>query len=280
MKAPAKINLFLKITGVRPDGYHTLENVFLPIANLNDEVTLEPSNEKGITLKQLGGPTLCINRSNLCLKAADAFCIATGLTPNVSILLTKRIPLVAGLGGGSSDAAAVLRLLNEYCDNPLSNSQLHEIASSLGADVPFFLNPTPSLGTGIGDILSPVQLNCRIPLVIVSPPFPLPVEWSFTHAKQIPADSSPTLADCLKAMKSGNLEALATNTRNDLEHAVFEKFPILQMTREAMLAAGALTIHVSGSGPSLFAISHEDKLTAIADACNKFFPDKTFIFNE
>ena len=216
------------------------------------------------------------DRSNLCLKAADVFAATTGLSTDVSIQLSKRIPIAAGLGGGSSDAASVLTLLNEHCGKPLSCDELHCIAANLGADVPFFLNPKPALGLGIGDELSPIELTCAVPLLIVTPSFQLPVAWSFNHLKTLPQDSQPHLDACLKAMKDGDIEALAANCRNDLEHAVFEKFPILQMIREAMIAAGALTVHISGSGPSLFAIAPEERLPAIAEASRKFISVNVF----
>ena len=280
MKAPAKINLFLKVTGVRDDGYHTLENVYLPIPELYDDISLEANDGLGVSIKQLAGPVVPTDRTNLCMKAADAFATVTGLCPNVTILLSKRIPIAAGLGGGSSDAAAVLKLLNDHCGKPLSDEKLHDIAVKLGADVPFFLNPMPALGLGIGEILSPKELNCRMPLLIVTPNFQLPVAWSFNHLKSFPQDSQPQLDACLKAMKDGDIEAIAANCRNDLEHAVFEKFPILQIIREAMIAAGALTVHLSGSGPSLFAIAQEEKLSMIAEAASKFINVNIFRSNQ
>ena len=263
MKAIAKTNLFLSVLGKRSDSYHDLENVFVPLSDVYDEVEL--ASGKGAIALEVEGASLSTDRGNLCLKAADAFCEASGCFPEVNIHLRKNIPIAAGLGGGSSDAAAVLLLLNEHCGFPLNAEQLKSIASKLGADVPFFLHPVPSLGTGIGDVLSPIELNVNFAVIMVAPCFPLPVRWTFSHLVG-PAPDAPSLQRFLDAARGSSAAELAKACRNDLETAVFNKFPLLCAMRDCLLKNGALAVHVSGSGPSLFAISEIERASSVASS--------------
>ncbi len=252
MKAVAKTNLFLRVLGKRDDAYHELENVFVPVQGLYDDVELLPGKD-GVSL-QVEGENVSAGQDNLCIRAAEAFSHASGIDLNIGIFLRKRIPVAAGLGGGSSDAAAVLLLLNEHHGNPLDTGQLRVLASGLGADVPFFLKPEPALGTGIGDELSPICLNVRFSLILVTPCFPLSVKWTFSHLPPT-LPSEPCLDDFLEAARGGDVHLFAQMCRNDLEEPVFGKFPLLCAMRDCLMENGALAVHVSGSGPSLFAIA-------------------------
>ncbi len=269
MRAIAKTNLFLRIVGKRSDSYHELENVFVPLHEIYDDVQLVSGTGKGISLS-VTGRGLVADQSNLCLRAADAFCEAAGVKPNVEICLEKRIPIAAGLGGGSSDAAAVLLLLNDYCGKQLGADELHTLAAGLGADVPYFLNPVPALGTGRGDVLSPLELNGRFAVILAAPCFPLSVVWTFSHL-QPPASTAPRLEDFLAAARSGEIADIAAACRNDLEAAVFMKFPLLCAMRDCMLENGALTVHVSGSGPSLYALVEIEDAKQVAEAYSRMF---------
>ena len=251
MKAIAKTNLFLRVLGKRQDGYHELENVFLPVPELHDDVELVGNGSLSFRVEGANVPS---DAENLCLKAANAFCQASGMTLDVGIFLRKRIPVAAGLGGGSSDAAAVLLLLNEHYGFPLDSVQLHALASALGADVPFFLNPVTSLGRGIGNLLTPVSLNVHFSLIVVTPCFPLSVKWAFSHLPSKMPDA-PCLDDFLNAAAGCSVLDFAKTCRNDLEEPVFKKFPLLCAMRDCLAGNGALSVHVSGSGPSLFAIA-------------------------
>ena len=263
MKAVAKTNLFLRVLGKRQDAYHELENVFVPVLGLYDDVELLPCND-GISF-QVEGETVSAGKDNLCIRAAGAFSHASGIALNIGIYLRKRIPIAAGLGGGSSDAAAVLLLLNERYGNPLSIEQLKALASGLGADVPFFLKPEPTLGTGIGDILRPICINVKFALLIFTPCFPVPVKWTFSH---LPSNlpEKPCLNDFLEAAKGEDVHSFAQMCRNDLEAPVFRKFPLLCAMKDCLLENGALTVHVSGSGPSLFAIVENNAAQGVAES--------------
>ena len=267
MQTCAKINLFLKVLGTRPDGYHELETVFLPIPGLYDDVTVTPSEKQGLSISC--NDHELETEKNLCLKAARAFCNQTGLPQAFHVELVKRIPVAAGLGGGSSDAAATLLQLNHFLEKPLSQDELIKLAASIGADVPFFLNPTPSAATGIGDILSPINLSAKLDVLVISPGIPIPVKWAYDHCHPQPA---VTLTEFQQACAANSAEAIAKLCHNDLEYAIFEKFPLIAMMRDHLLKDGALCVHVSGSGSSLFALLPQNRHD-IRDAFANTFQD-------
>ena len=254
MRTCAKINLFLKVLGTRQDGYHELETVFLPIHGLYDDVTVTPSSKPSLSISCNSHELETDN--NLCLKAARAFCNQTGLPQAFHVALVKRSPVAAGLGGGSSDAAATLLQLNGLLEKPLPSSKLVKLAATVGADVPFFLNPTPSVATGIGEILSPMPLAPKLNVLVISPGIPIPVKWAYDHCRPQPA---ATLDDFRLTCAGQSAEAIAKLCHNDLEYAIYDKFPLLCMMRDFLLKEGALCVHVSGSGSSLFAILPESR---------------------
>jgi 4-diphosphocytidyl-2-C-methyl-D-erythritol kinase len=178
LRAPAKVNLGLRLTGRRADGYHTLESVFVPI-EIWDELTLDvsPGTLKiELEMEPATGEELpaalgdvSAGPDNLVVRAAAAFCEHTGLEAQIGLRLRKRIPAGAGLGGGSSDAAAVLRGLASLCDPAIPLQSLHGVALSLGADVPFFLSPQPALVRGIGEKIESLSGVPALDLVVVNP---------------------------------------------------------------------------------------------------------------
>ena len=265
MKTCAKINLFLKVLGTRADGYHELETVFLPIPGLYDDVTVTPSDKPSLSIS-CNMPELETD-GNLCLKAARAFCNQTGLPQAFHVDLVKRIPVAAGLGGGSSDAAATILQLNSYLQKPLSHGELVKLAATVGADVPFFLKPTPSAATGIGDVLSPIDVSANLDVLVISPGIPIPVKWAYDHCKPQPA---VTLDEFRQTCASASVETIAKLCHNDLEYAIFDKFPVIAMMRDHLLAQGALCVHVSGSGSSLFAILPPNRHDIRDDFANAF----------
>ena len=221
METCAKVNLFLRITGKRPDGYHELENIFWPLSWLKDTVTVTLKPSGGISM-ECDAPGVPVDQSNLCWKAANAFLDATALPLSPHITLTKRIPVAAGLGGGSSDAAATLLELNKLAGNPLDSSSIHAIATKLGADVPFFLNPMPSLATGIGEILKPVPSQGSCHVFLANPQFPVPASWAYKHWHEDFIDPGTTCTKMLAFMKAGEWEKAFSDIRNDLEHCIFK----------------------------------------------------------
>lgn len=255
MLTPSKINLFLHITGQRSDGYHELEMLFYPLREPADTVTLSRTSGSGITLRTDRADIPADGR-NLCVKALLAFCRAAGIKPEgFEITLEKTIPVAAGMGGGSSDAAAVLRLLQQQYPARLTEIQLAEIALSLGADVPFFLNPVPAAAGGIGEKLTPLaDMPPELPILIDAPGFPVSAKWAYKNKRKVSPPAPGQMAELIKKLRDRDFAAAADLMHNDLEDAVFEKFPILEKRKADLLSAGACRVMMTGSGPTLFAM--------------------------
>ncbi len=269
-EAAAKINLFLTVRRRRSDGYHVIETVFLPLPGLRDTVAVEDFRPGEIRLAA-DRPELPTDRKNLCWQAAAAFAESANLTPGWRISIEKRIPVAAGLGGGSSDAAATLQLLNLRYGSPLAPRRLHAIAASLGADIPFFLQPRPALAGGIGDRLEDLELNCEIPLVLLNPGLaPLTAAWAYSTIKgefdRLPA------TPMVEAMRNGDLNRIAAAAHNRFDRAVCRKMPLVAIFLEFLQGRGCLTAHVSGSGPTVYGIcrDREQALSAAAAARRRF----------
>ena len=246
-----KLNLRLKVTAVRPDGLHELSTLFWPLDFPGD--LLEAEEAAGLTVTVPGSPQL-ETADNLVARAAGIFAEAAGIAPAWHFTLHKRTPVAAGLGGGSADAAAALRLLDGRF-GALDKQELARIASELGADVPFFLDPRPALGRGVGGDLEFVTATGELPLVLVNPGFPVSVKWAYRRFDLDGAEASDAGCDgVLAGLARGDLKLVAGNVRNDLAGALWRKFPVLTRIADELAARGALAVEVSGSGPTLFAV--------------------------
>lgn len=258
MQTPAKVNLYLKVTGKRPDGYHEIETLFWPVSRFCDTVELDFPADGAISMscdgESEGVP--CDGR-NLCWKAVDAFQRMVGRVFPVHIRLTKRIPVAGGMGGGSSDAAATLLEIRRHAAPELPMSALAEIAVSLGADVPFFLNPVASIGRGVGELLVPIASMGEPSLFIVHPRFPVPASWAYAHFGERTVVEDGTLERITDALAGGDWDTVASCVRNDLEECIFDKYPVLTMLKERMESLGVRHVHISGSGPVLFGFAGE-----------------------
>lgn len=277
--APAKVNLGLRILGRRADGYHLLESLFAPLDVCDDvSVTLRPgeTSDVRITIEHaVGGPVVPADDRNLAVRAAWAFLEAAGLEARVEIVLEKRIPAAAGLGGGSSDAGAVLRALAALSPGSLPAAELARIALGLGADVRFFLDPRPALVTGIGERIEPVAGLPRLPLVLVNPGISLATAdvyaaWDALEGALTPAPPGSTmraLSDFLAsdpsdpATGAGRLAALLTN---DLEAAAVRLCPPVGRLRRSLEAEGAVAVGMSGSGATVFGVFESAEAAARA----------------
>jgi len=247
-----KINPFLRVTGRRADNYHTLETVFLPLRDPSDTLEADFDAAPGIVL-DVCGCKLPNGMENLVCRAAALYAEAAGVPPRWRFRLEKRIPVASGLGGGSADAAAALRLLEERF-GALGGEKLKKLALKLGADVPFFLDPRPAIARGVGEELTPVSAQA-LPLVLVNAGFPVSSKWAYRRFDQCgTAPSSGMLEGMSEGLKNGDLEQIAHNVRNDLAPALWRKFPVLTLIRGELTARGALAVEISGSGPTLFAV--------------------------
>ncbi len=254
--APAKINLFLDVTGRREDGMHEIETVFWPLDSPRDRVAVAPT--PGCELRIGMVPPLApADERNTCHRAALLFAQAARVRPEWRIEIEKKIPVAAGLGGGSSDAAAVLRLLNRIHGRPLRASQLAALALEVGADVPFFLTPRPALARGLGEKLEPLPAPPRLAVAVAAVRFPVRAAWAYAAWDRLPRRpaASRTCEEFAALLRPGTaVQEIADNSFNALEFAILEKFPIVGLVREFLLAHGALCARVSGSGPSVFSV--------------------------
>ena len=246
--SPAKVNLFLKITGQRSDGYHELLTVFVPVA-LYDKLTISKS-DKGLEV-YCSGRGLPKNQNNLVSRAAISFFEKTGIKKGVKITLIKNIPISSGLGGGSSDAATTLKALNHLWPNALSKEDLEKLALSLGADVPFFLLQKPAIARGIGEILQPIESFPSFWYVIVSPNLIISTAWAYEKTKlKLTNNRNQNIIKCFKK----NIFNIPDLLFNDLERVTLVKYPFLSSIKESLLQLGALGALMTGSGPSIFGL--------------------------
>jgi 4-diphosphocytidyl-2-C-methyl-D-erythritol kinase len=256
-KSPCKVNLLLNILGRRADGFHELETVLQPV-NLCDEITFERA-PKAIQLA-CSDKTLPTDSGNLVVRAADKFLAAAGISDGVKIHLEKKIPLAAGLGGGSGNAATTLLALNELFDRALAVEKLFEIAASLGSDVPFFLQDKPALGVGRGEKIQPVEKFPALAgkaFLLIHPGFGISTPWAYKNLARFPSalNGQPGHGQKLiSLLQTGGLKAATAEFYNSLEAPAFEKFPVLQLYKEFLLANGASAALMSGSGSTTFAI--------------------------
>jgi 4-diphosphocytidyl-2-C-methyl-D-erythritol kinase len=256
--APAKLNVRLKITGRRPDGYHELVSIMAPVG-LYDRLDIRITSKKRINIS-CRGFSAPEDEGNLACRAAKAFFAKTGMDDGVSIGLTKNIPVAAGLGGGSSDAACVLKALNRAYAFPLTAEELAGLALGLGADVPFFLVQRPCIARGIGEILEPIENWPELWYIIVTPPIRVPTSWVYGHLKMSPSDCSSELKltneayhYILSFLKKEPF-LIDRMLENDLERVTVGRFPVIERIKDLLAKAGADGALMSGSGPSVFGV--------------------------
>ena len=245
--SPAKINLSLRILGKRPDGFHEIETRLVRLA-FGDTAEIEHLGFGTSVNFTCSDPTVPSDESNLALKALRAFESRVGTQSSWRIHLEKRIPHGAGLGGGSSNAATILRAANELSGSPLALPQLLELAAQIGSDVPCFLLDSPAAdGTGRGEIVQPADFPHQLHLVLIKPPFPIPTPWAYKNW----ADSRevPGVLYAPQLCEWGTMV-------NDLERPVFQKYLLLPALKNWLLEHGETRAALmSGSGSTMFAIT-------------------------
>ena len=256
--APCKINLLLNILGKRDDGFHELETIIMPVP-LFDELSYEQKTEGGIQLT-VEGAALTEGSDNLIVRAAEAFYSCTHGNRHIGIHLKKRIPMEAGLGGGSSNAAITLNALNEISGYPLSQQVMEDIAAKIGSDVPFFLHHKPAMAEGRGErVTSLPSFNALIgkTLLLVKPDFGVSTPWAYNALQQSPDLLNGQRGKAKKlvsALNGNDLSQASIFFFNSLERPVLEKFPILRLFQTTLKASGAEVTLMSGSGSTTFAI--------------------------
>lgn len=253
LRPAAKLNLSLVVFDTRPDGYHDLHTV-MGLISLHDELTLQPSPLPGIHLTHSGlatpdGP------GNLVWKAAELLARHVGREPNVQIHLHKVIPSGAGLGGGSSDAAACLLGLNHLWQCHLSPQELNALAAQLGSDVPFFLQGPLALCTGRGEIIDPLPALCDRSVLLIIPAIHCSTAVVYRHYHYDPSPCRLSLKKIQTYLKSGDMNALLDMGINTLTDTTMKHYPALDSLRHQIEAMDIGPVRMSGSGASLFVIS-------------------------
>ena len=270
-KSPCKVNLLLNILGKRADGFHELETVMQPV-NFYDELAFERSGG-GVQLS-CSEKNLPTDSKNLVHRAATTFLSAAKISGGVKIHLEKKIPLAAGLGGGSGNAATTLLALNELFDQPLSGARLNELAAALGSDIPFFLQNKPALATGRGEKIQPLEpfpaLDGKA-FLLIHPGFGISTPWAYQNLARFPAalNGKPGRAkELISKLQSNDWPAVADGFYNSLEAPALDKFPVLALYKEFLRENGAPVSLMSGSGSTTFAIA--ENLAAGESLVEKF----------
>lgn len=257
-ESPCKVNLILNILGRRADGFHELETLMHPVPYC-DEIEFQRAGS-GLELT-CTDPALPVDSTNLVHRAATRFFERTGIDAAVKLRLEKRIPLAAGLGGGSGNAATTLLGLNELFDHPLTDTQLGELAAAIGSDVPFFLQDKPALATGRGERIESLGSLPALQgtfILLIHPGFGISTAWAYQQLSKFPAalNGRPGRARKLAALlETTGLENALPEFYNSLESPALHKYPVLALYQEFLRANGAAVTLMSGSGSTTFALA-------------------------
>jgi 4-diphosphocytidyl-2-C-methyl-D-erythritol kinase len=257
LKAPAKVNFRLDVLKRRPDGYHDLRMLMQQIS-LYDDVAIQETATPGIRVLT-NSAEVPDNSGNIAWQAATVLLQRAGCDAGIDISITKRIPVAAGLGGGSSNAASTLLGLNELLGLGFTAEELMVTGRQLGADVPFFIFGKAAIAEGVGEKLTELSALPQLPLVVVNPGFPVATAWVYQNlgltiekvAAKIPLlyESAADLCGILS---------------NDLEAVTISRFPVIREIKDQLMVAGALGSLMSGSGPSVFAVFDDAETAAVA----------------
>lgn len=252
VRACCKINIGLNIIRRREDGYHDLETVMYPVSGLYDTLIVEKNGTEHSHFIGRGIVVDCPDEQNICMKAARLMqeLYSTG---GVTVILDKRIPFGAGLGGGSSDGTAVIKTINELFTLGLTEEKLEDIAAMLGSDTPFFVKGMPQLCTGRGEIMKQADVNLNgLTLVIAKPDEGVSTREAYAGVK--PAEPAEPLTELLKRP----VKEWCSNVKNDFEPHIFAAHPNIKRLKEAMYEQGAIYAAMSGSGSAVFGLFDND----------------------
>jgi len=254
LRSPAKINLLLKVLRKRDDGYHDIVSIMQAVSLFDEVVVSVLDDGRSNTRAVASGPDVPGGSGNIAFRAAEAFRERTGGDFSVSIEIEKKIPVGAGLGGGSSNAAAVLRGLERLLGAGLAEGDMMEMAAGLGSDVPFFLLGAPALATSRGEVLERIALP-SYDYVLVNPGFQVSTAWVYGNLGLTKPEEDNNVIHSDVAF--GDVRTASKNLANDLERVVTGAHSEIAALKRELLDAGALGALMSGSGPTVFGIFAE-----------------------
>lgn len=259
LKALAKINLGLDVVSRRKDGYHEVKMVMQTI-HLYDRLDIEKCSESGIHL-ETNLSYLPVNENNLVYRAAKLLMDEFQIEEGVKAVLNKRIPVAAGMAGGSTDAAAMLYGMNELFELGLTREELMERGVKIGADVPYCLMRGTALAEGIGEKLTPLAPMVKCPVLIAKPAISVSTKFVYQNLKLDEQTVHPDIDRLVCDIEAKNLKAIASDMGNLLETVTIPNYPIIADIKEQMMKSGAINSLMSGSGPTVFGL-FEDEETA------------------
>jgi 4-diphosphocytidyl-2-C-methyl-D-erythritol kinase len=278
IKCPAKINLTLEIIRKFPNGFHELRSVFLKSDNLFDEVEIVFNDDKKNIEIVCGDKDIPTDEKNIVWKVADEFFKKTGKRTGLRIKIKKHIPVAAGLGGGSSDGAGVLLALNDYFKNPLDFSDLVTVASSVGKDVPFFLQKErAALVGGAGEKIKPIKGFAKTAVLLIKPVGEISTPWAYAELDRklffMNSHKRKNFSAELVRKKS-DVRAWSRFLYNDFGMVAKDKYPRVEVLEQALLVFGALGASLSGKGPTVFGIfESRKKAEETSREIRKYFPN-------
>ncbi len=252
LSAPAKINLFLEVTGKRPDGYHEIQSLMFPVS-LADRITVSKTAQEGIRVECT--PSVTVKpEDNIAYRAAELFCSEFALPRKLTITIDKKIPAAAGLAGGSTDAAAVLTALDRLYRTELGQERLCALAVRLGADVPFCIARRPMQTAGIGEIFTPIPSLPRCTLVIAKDGEGVSTARAYADLDRRPTNGVRDHKPLIRALAAGDLAAIGAYAFNCFESVILPIRPMAKALKDFFAKTGADFAMMSGSGPSVFAV--------------------------
>ena len=266
--SPAKVNLFLRVLNRREDGYHNIVTVMQPVS-LYDEIFLKVEAGEGIFV-ECNNKSIPCDKTNLAYRAGETFFGFAGIKgKRLSVNINKNIPVSAGLGGGSSNAATVLKALNEIASANISAEDLMKIGATIGSDVPFFINGKSSIASGRGETLEPIALP-QFWYTLINPGFPVSTKWAYQNLNLTKKQENINIiiSKVLTAYGTGNLEIRDVSglLMNDLEDVTIKKHPEINEIKRLLIDFGAVGALMSGSGPTVFGVFRDEDKAGTAFA--------------
>lgn len=255
-KAYAKINLGLDVLGKRDDGYHLVKMIMQNV-DIYDTLTFKKTTDGKVTLKA-NDDTIPVDDSNLICKVARQLQEKYGVTYGAEIELVKRIPVAAGMAGGSTDGAAAYRALNDLWELGLSDKELCELAVKLGADIPYCIIGGTALSEGIGEVLTPIDCKVKYHLVVAKPDIMVSTGWVYTELDSTEITRHPDIDAVKLAIEEGDVKRMCGEIHNVLEPVTTAKYQVIKDIEKLLEDSGAVKAFMTGSGPTVFAVFDDE----------------------